>query len=212
MGGLFDGRQIRCQIVSVPGQKELAHRRKLLIETADAVVLVLDTRQMEWEFGLGWVRDTVPFCRSKSPPVGLVLQANKRDAADAVSTEDMQRSLNRHRASRGRAFDGNLGRRAFARRSCSRSGSRSTAFARWLPQASCITGKPSEDDAAQLFERMQRRGALKQRPRSTERSLNRPWTRWRRSSRRSSTQRKLEPAIDGVPAMARASGYSCPIR
>jgi len=65
VGGLFDGRQIRCQIVSVPGQKDLSHRRKLLLETADAVVLVLDTRQLEWDFGLGWVRDTVPFCRGK---------------------------------------------------------------------------------------------------------------------------------------------------
>jgi hypothetical protein len=38
VGGLFDGRQIRCQIVSVPGQRELAHRRQMLVETADAVI------------------------------------------------------------------------------------------------------------------------------------------------------------------------------
>ena len=37
VGGLFDGRQIRCQIVSVPGQRDLAERRRLLLETADAV-------------------------------------------------------------------------------------------------------------------------------------------------------------------------------
>src|SRR3954471_17712015 len=65
VGGLFDGRQIRCQIVGVPGQRELAERRKLLIETADAVVLVLDTRQAEWDFSLDWVRNPVPFCRGK---------------------------------------------------------------------------------------------------------------------------------------------------
>src|SRR5690349_6479428 len=40
VGGLFEGRQIRCQIVSVPGQAELAERRKLLLQSADAVVLV----------------------------------------------------------------------------------------------------------------------------------------------------------------------------
>jgi len=95
VGGLFEGRQIRCQIVSVPGQRELSHRRKLLLESADVVVLVLDTRRAEWDFALGWVRETVPYCRAQDPPVGLVLQANKRDASDAVPREEMRDSLNR---------------------------------------------------------------------------------------------------------------------
>ena len=95
VGGLFDGRQIRCQIVSVPGQKDLAHRRKLLLETADAIVLVLDTRLEEWEFALDWVQETAPYCRSQQPPVGLVLQANKRDAPSAVSAEEMRSALHR---------------------------------------------------------------------------------------------------------------------
>src|SRR5689334_2691549 len=43
VGGLFEGRQISCQIISVPGQRELAHRRALLLDSADAVVCVLDT-------------------------------------------------------------------------------------------------------------------------------------------------------------------------
>ena len=93
VGGLFDGRQIRCQIISVPGQHELAERRKLLLETADAVVLVLDTRQHEWEFSLDWVKATIPRCRDKDPPVGLVLQANKRDAPDAVPVAEMRTAL-----------------------------------------------------------------------------------------------------------------------
>jgi signal recognition particle receptor subunit beta len=93
VGGLFDGRQIRCQIVSVPGQLELAERRQVLLESADAVVLVLDTRQHEWEFSRSWVARTVPACRSKDPPVGLVLQANKRDAEDAVPSEEMRLQL-----------------------------------------------------------------------------------------------------------------------
>jgi signal recognition particle receptor subunit beta len=95
VGGMFDGRQIRCQIVSVPGQLELAERRQVLLETADAVVLVLDTREHEWAFSLDWVKRTVPACRSKDPPVGLVLQANKRDAADAVDSEAMRAALAR---------------------------------------------------------------------------------------------------------------------
>jgi signal recognition particle receptor subunit beta len=154
VGGLFDGRQIRCQIVSVPGQKDLAHRRKMLIETADAVVLVLDTRQAEWEFGLGWVRDTAPFCRGKSPPVGLVLQANKRDAPDAVSTEEIQRSLKRVAPVAvvpSTATSGEGIREAFVlavRLALDRVRALSAA-------GELATGKPSEDDAAELLSRMQ---------------------------------------------------------
>jgi len=153
VGGLFDGRQIRCQIVSVPGQKELAQRRQLLIETADAVVLVLDTRQMEWEFGLGWVRDTAPFCRGKSPPVGLVLQANKRDAPDAVATEELRHAVSRIAPLAvvpSTATSGEGIREAFVlavRLALDRV--RALAAAGQL-----LTGKPAEDDAAQLFERM----------------------------------------------------------
>jgi len=93
VGGLFDGRQIRCQIVSGPGQLELAERRQALLETADAVVLVLDSREPEWHFSLDWVKRTLPACRGKDPPVGVVLQANKRDATDATPLEAMREAL-----------------------------------------------------------------------------------------------------------------------
>ena len=153
VGGLFDGRQIRCQIVSVPGQKELAHRRKMLIETADAVVLVLDTRKMEWDFGLAWVRDTVSFCRTKIPPVGLVLQANKRDAPDAVPSEEIQQSVNRIAPVAvvpSTATSGEGIREAFVlavRLALDRV--RALAAAGQLH-----TGKPAEDDASQLLARL----------------------------------------------------------
>ncbi len=95
VGGIFDGRQIRCQIVSVPGQRELAHRRQLLLASADAVVLVLDTRREEWDFGVSWVKETMPHCRAQEPPVGVVLQANKRDTATAVPADEMRTTLAR---------------------------------------------------------------------------------------------------------------------
>ncbi|MFZ5895104.1 MAG: GTP-binding protein [Myxococcota bacterium] len=93
VGGLFEGRQIRCQIISVPGQRELAHRRELLLDSADAVVLVLDTREHEWQFGLRWLQDTLRRCRAREPSAGVVLQANKRDAPDAVPRELLRESL-----------------------------------------------------------------------------------------------------------------------
>ncbi|HEV8549126.1 MAG TPA: ADP-ribosylation factor-like protein [Polyangiaceae bacterium] len=84
VGGLFEGRQIRCQIVSVPGQKELAKRRRLLLESADAVVMVGDTRESAIEATYTLLKDLLAWCRTEDPPVGVVIQANKRDAPDSV--------------------------------------------------------------------------------------------------------------------------------
>ena len=84
VGGLFEGRQIRCQILSVPGQRELAARRQALLSSADAVVLVADTRENEIAKSYERLRELLPWCRSHDPPVGVVIQANKRDAPDSV--------------------------------------------------------------------------------------------------------------------------------
>src|SRR5262245_15114862 len=84
IGGLFEGRQIRCQIVSVPGQAELAHRRQHLLESADAVVMVADTREGEIDTAFDRLTRLLPWCRSHDPPIGVVLQANKRDEPDSV--------------------------------------------------------------------------------------------------------------------------------
>lgn len=93
-GGLFEGRRIRCQIVSVPGQATLASRRRHLLQSADVVVFVGDS-----------TRDAQPSVRSyleglravlagvAGPPVGIVLQANKRDDPHAVPIEDMRQTL-----------------------------------------------------------------------------------------------------------------------
>ena len=84
-GGLFEGRSIRCQIISVPGQASLAPRRRRLLEQADVVVYVGDSTAAGFKAdraylgGLTRILDKVP-----GPPVGIVLQANKRDQPDAV--------------------------------------------------------------------------------------------------------------------------------
>ncbi|HXK17500.1 MAG TPA: GTPase domain-containing protein, partial [Polyangiaceae bacterium] len=153
VGGLFEGRQIRCQILSVPGQRDLVHRRKLLLESADAVVLVLDTRRDEWEFSQAWVRETIPYCRSKDPPVGLVLQANKRDAADAVPRDEMRDALNRIgnvALVPSIATTGDGIREAFVlavRLALDRVRALSAA-------GRLATGRPSEDQATELLERL----------------------------------------------------------
>jgi signal recognition particle receptor subunit beta len=93
IGGLYEGRQIRCQIVSVPGQEQLASRRKELLSTADAVVLVADTRRRAMPSAFAVLQDLLPYCRSQDPPIGVVLQANKRDAVDSVPREELQAEL-----------------------------------------------------------------------------------------------------------------------
>jgi signal recognition particle receptor subunit beta len=84
-GGLFEGHRIRCQIISVPGQATLAPRRRRLLESADAIVFVADSSPAGFDADRGYlsglrrVLDQLP-----GPPVGVVLQANKRDHAQAV--------------------------------------------------------------------------------------------------------------------------------
>jgi signal recognition particle receptor subunit beta len=85
VGGSFEGLPIRCQIVSVPGQRALARRRQALLATADVVVFVADSTAP----GLAETTETLASLRSQlaarpAPPIGLVLQANKRDQPEAL--------------------------------------------------------------------------------------------------------------------------------
>lgn len=84
-GGRFDGAPIRCQIVSVPGQPRWLHRRAHLLERADVVVFVGDTGARAWPSTLERLRDLERRLKARSKlPVGIVFQANRRDAPDAV--------------------------------------------------------------------------------------------------------------------------------
>jgi signal recognition particle receptor subunit beta len=85
-GGLFDGHQIRCQIVSVPGQPNLAPRRRAILREADAVVFVADTGDPQSvERSRDYVTGVTRMLRAEAnPPVGVVVQANKRDLPTAV--------------------------------------------------------------------------------------------------------------------------------
>jgi GTPase SAR1 family protein len=92
--GLFEGRRIRCQIVSVPGQASLVARRRSLLETADVVVFVADTSRRrfaesreQFEELLGWLE------AAPGPLVGVVFQANKRDVEDAVELSELMAAL-----------------------------------------------------------------------------------------------------------------------
>lgn len=84
-GGNFEGRPIRCQILSVPGQPELAHRREMLLASADAVIFVADSTESAMPETLESLRNLRSFLASRPEPrPGLVVQANKRDQPDAL--------------------------------------------------------------------------------------------------------------------------------
>ncbi len=93
VGGLFQGLPIRCQIVGVPGQRVLERRRRLLLETADAVVFVADSRPGQMSENLHAFALLNEVLRDASPPVAVVVQANKRDLAGAVSLEELREGL-----------------------------------------------------------------------------------------------------------------------
>lgn len=91
-GGRFDGRAIRTQVVAVPGH--LPHLRARLLVTADVVLFVADTSRRgltDTVAALAEVRellDAIP-----APRPGLLVQANKRDAVDAVPIDEVRHRL-----------------------------------------------------------------------------------------------------------------------
>jgi signal recognition particle receptor subunit beta len=93
-GGRFEGRSIRCQIISVPGQASLASRRRHLLEQADVVVYVGDSTRTGFEADRAQLQDLCGLLAAREqPPVGLILQANKRDQPDAVPLEQIRELL-----------------------------------------------------------------------------------------------------------------------
>ncbi|MFT3842732.1 MAG: GTPase domain-containing protein [Myxococcaceae bacterium] len=84
-GGRYEGRPIRCELLSVPGQKSLAARRQALLATADAVVFVGDTSRSGLADSQAQLDELLTLLRKiEGPMVGAVLQANKRDLPDVV--------------------------------------------------------------------------------------------------------------------------------
>jgi hypothetical protein len=93
-GGLFEGHRIRCQIISVPGQATLAPRRRRLLESADAIVFVGDSTPAGFHADRGYLDGLYRIlARLGGPPVGVVLQANKRDHPGAVPVVNIRSML-----------------------------------------------------------------------------------------------------------------------
>ena len=91
-GGLFEGMQVRCEVVSVPGQEFLTARRELLVRSADVVVHVVDMSTASAERIDARLRQLSQMCEpdGKHVPCGLLVQANKCDLAHSLSLEELR--------------------------------------------------------------------------------------------------------------------------
>jgi signal recognition particle receptor subunit beta len=94
-GGYLDGRRVRCQLVSVPGQSRLLHRRRYLLDSADAIVFVTDSRPDAFVAAAQNLATTVRIAErsDEGVRVGLILQANKQDLPDAVAPAEVASAL-----------------------------------------------------------------------------------------------------------------------
>jgi len=157
-GGLFEGHRIRCQIVGAPGQTALAARRRQILESADVVVFVGDSTPLGFEADRAYLGSLCSVLRQLSgPPIGIVLQANKRDLPDAVPIGRMRSML-----------DG-LGMKVGVVESVATEGSgirEAFVFAvrlaldrvrELMRTGELRTGKPEIDTADQLLEQLKRR-------------------------------------------------------
>jgi signal recognition particle receptor subunit beta len=97
-GGLVGGFPLRCQLVTVPGQYSLRHRRESILRSADVVVFVVDSSSE----GMIDALDSFTALQSLHTkwkdeegydPPPLVIQANKQDLEEAVPVATIREKL-----------------------------------------------------------------------------------------------------------------------
>lgn len=93
-GGAIAGSALRCQLMTVPGAPELLHRRVYLLRGADVVIHVCDSAASALEATrAGFERLREALGDRLGTDVPLVVQANRRDATDAVPLDVLSREL-----------------------------------------------------------------------------------------------------------------------
>lgn len=95
-GGRFEGYQIRCQVVTVPGQALLARRRAALLKTADAIVHVTHVTRPSLNETIDTLRSVMSATQLEDGvPVGVVLQANKQDLGESLHRDELRAAFDR---------------------------------------------------------------------------------------------------------------------
>ncbi|HSC86626.1 MAG TPA: ADP-ribosylation factor-like protein, partial [Polyangiaceae bacterium] len=91
--GLVSGRQLACHFISVPGQRLLERRRKLLLGLADAVVFVCSAERNaleETRQSFSTLRDKL---LEREDEIPIIVQHNKQDHPEALSEEFLRDAL-----------------------------------------------------------------------------------------------------------------------
>lgn len=91
-GGMYDHLPIACQILTTPGHPQWQQRRKFILNQADAIVFVLDSRPEALALGLEYLRQLHEFLKPLPDPAPLFLvQANFQDIPLALNAEKLHR-------------------------------------------------------------------------------------------------------------------------
>lgn len=91
-GGMYDHLPIACQILSTPSHPQWQQRRKFLLNQADAIVFILDSRPEGLALGLEYLRQLHEFLKQLPDPAPLFLvQANFQDIPLALNAEKLHR-------------------------------------------------------------------------------------------------------------------------
>jgi mutual gliding-motility protein MglA len=94
---LVAGFKLRIAIYTVPGQEEYDRSRKQILRGADGIVFVADSSRMRAEANeesMKNMKENLKYNKLILEDLPWVLQYNKRDLADAMPVERLDRSLN----------------------------------------------------------------------------------------------------------------------
>src|SRR5512142_1631941 len=99
--GQVAGMNTKFQIYTVPGQVYYNSTRKLVLQGADGIVFVADSRRGKMDENLeslGNLEENLHEYGMDSKTMPFVLQYNKRDLPDIYSIEELQEKLNKYKA------------------------------------------------------------------------------------------------------------------
>ena len=93
--GVVCGFPLLCQVLSVPGQVVLTPRRKKLLESADVVIYVCESREETLEAAKTGLALVDRIAKEQGREIAVVVQANKQDVTGALDGESLLRALDR---------------------------------------------------------------------------------------------------------------------
>jgi signal recognition particle receptor subunit beta len=89
-GGRVSGHELRCHLLTVPGQAVLERRRQMLLSMADSIVFVLDSSEEGLHEALPMWRSLLACTGGAEAGVPVLIQANKQDLSGALAVAEIR--------------------------------------------------------------------------------------------------------------------------